>query len=135
MASRYGQAALDEHFRSFDTICSATQERQDAVLELMQHPPDLMLVVGGYNSSNTNHLCEITLQYCPTYHVEEVHGLISPRKIFHKPPQPGAQPIVGEDWLPVRRPLEIGLTAGASTPNKVIGEVIQRLIDWEEPGQ
>jgi len=132
MASRYGEAALDDHFRSFDTICSATQERQDAVLELMRHPPDLMLVVGGYNSSNTNHLCEITLQYCPTYHVEEVHGLISPRKIVHKPPQPGAEPIVGEDWLPARRPLEIGLTAGASTPNKVIGDVIQRLIDWEK---
>lgn len=146
LAERHGEAAIGEHFRSFDTICNATQERQDAVMELMREPPDLMLVVGGFNSSNTGHLCEIAAQYCPTYHVDEAARLVSPDEIHHRPPEQagatgagtkgaGGKGVVGltvtRGWLPTRRPLEIGLTAGASTPNRVIGEVIERLIEWE----
>jgi 4-hydroxy-3-methylbut-2-enyl diphosphate reductase len=56
---RYGADAAPEHFRSFDTICSATQERQDAVLALLKEPLDVMVVVGGYNSSNTCHLAAL----------------------------------------------------------------------------
>ena len=132
MASRYGEGEIDQHFRSFETICNATQERQDAVLAMMRQPPDLMIVVGGFNSSNTSHLCKIASQYCTTYHVDDVSGLISPREIRHRPPQLNTQTVVSIDWLPARRPLVIGLTAGASTPNKVIGEVIERLIEWEQ---
>jgi 4-hydroxy-3-methylbut-2-enyl diphosphate reductase len=133
MVERYGEGAIDEHFRSFDTICGATQERQDAVLEMMKQPPDLMLVVGGFNSSNTTHLCEIAAQYCPTYHLDDMECLVSPQAIRHQPHR-GQPPRIDEGWLPTRRPLEIGLTAGASTPNRVIGEVIERLVAWEEAG-
>src|SRR5690606_41828917 len=71
LAARYGEENLAEHFRSFDTICSATQERQDAVLEMMQSPPDVMVVIGGYNSSNTNHLAHLCREYTPTYHIAD----------------------------------------------------------------
>src|SRR5215210_2874533 len=73
---RYGPEALDQHFRSFDTICSATQERQDAVLALMQEPLDLMIVVGGYNSSNTCHLAALVQQHgIPAYHIEDADAV------------------------------------------------------------
>jgi 4-hydroxy-3-methylbut-2-enyl diphosphate reductase len=71
MARRYGAEALPEHFRSFDTICSATQERQDAVLELIEDPPDVMLVIGGYNSSNTNNLAAICADRTTTFHIAD----------------------------------------------------------------
>ncbi len=132
MIARYGEAAIGEHFRSFDTICNATQERQDAVLEMMKEPPDMMIVIGGYNSSNTHHLCEIASQYCPTFHIDEAACLISPARIRHKPLALTSKPTEAADWLPSRRPLSIGLTAGASTPNKVIGEVVQRLAEWSD---
>ena len=131
MGQRWGEPALEDHFRSFDTICNATQERQDAVLEMMRRPPELMLVVGGFNSSNTTHLCKIAARHCVTYHVDDAACLISPGEIRHRPSWAHAQPIVTRDWLPPRRPLTIGLTAGASTPNKVVGEVIDRLAGWE----
>ena len=132
MIDRWGEEHLDEHYRSFDTICNATQQRQDAVMELMESPPTLMLVVGGFNSSNTGHLCEIAAQYCPTYHVDDADCLLSPDEIRHRPPGVGQATRTEREWLPRRRPLEIGLTAGASTPNRVVGEVIERLIAWEE---
>jgi len=85
MIDRHGEAALDAHFMAFDTICNATQERQDAVREMMLNPPDLMLVVGGFNSSNTTHLAELTARHCPTYHVDDARRLISPSQIEHRP--------------------------------------------------
>ncbi|MBI1784153.1 4-hydroxy-3-methylbut-2-enyl diphosphate reductase [Candidatus Sumerlaeota bacterium] len=127
LIARYGAATIEDHFRSFDTICSATQERQDAVMEMMKSPPDLMLVIGGYNSSNTHHLCEIASKFCPTYHIDEPDCLISSEVIRHKPLELAAPPEEARNWLPPRRPLSIGLTAGASTPNRVIAEVIERL--------
>ena len=105
MAGRYGEAELELHFRSFDTICNATQERQDAVLEMMRQPPDVMLVIGGFNSSNTTHLCKIAAHHCMTYHVDDVACLISPQEIRHHPSWVNAQPMVTRDWLPRRRPL------------------------------
>src|SRR5438046_3806666 len=77
MSQRYGETALAEHFRTFDTICSATQDRQDAVLKLIAEPLDLMVVIGGYNSSNTTHLAAICHEKVPTYHVEDA-GCIDP---------------------------------------------------------
>ncbi|HEY6784697.1 MAG TPA: 4-hydroxy-3-methylbut-2-enyl diphosphate reductase, partial [Gemmatimonadales bacterium] len=71
MVKRYGEGSLAEHFRTFDTICSATQERQDAVLKLIADPIDLMVVIGGYNSSNTTHLAAICHERVPTYHIED----------------------------------------------------------------
>ena len=71
VADRYGKDHLAEHFRSFGTICSATQERQDAVLALIEEPLDAMIVIGGYNSSNTNHLAKICARKVTTYHIAD----------------------------------------------------------------
>lgn len=131
VAERWGVENLEEHFRSFETICNATQQRQDAVLELMTNPPDLMLVVGGFNSSNTGHLCEIASEHCPAYHIEDVTAMESPASIRHKPAF-SREVVETRDWLPLHRSLSIGLTSGASTPNRVLGEVIERLAAWVE---
>ena len=125
MAQRYGAAALGEHFRSFDTICSATQDRQDAILELVRSGLDLVIIIGGYNSSNTNHLCEIASKFTAAYHIDDAASIISGTEIQHKPAN-SHQPIITRDWLPLR-PLTVGVTAGASTPNRVIGDAIERV--------
>jgi 4-hydroxy-3-methylbut-2-enyl diphosphate reductase len=127
LARRWGADALDAHFRSFDTICSATQDRQDAVLELIEEPLDVMLVIGGYNSSNTNNLARICAQKVTTYHIADA-SCIDPRPgtIRHKPVD-AKEEAEGRDWLAgVRR---IGITAGASTPNNKIGEAVERILE------
>ena len=126
MAARYGQVALAEHFRSFDTICSATQDRQDAVLRLLKDAVDVVVVIGGYNSSNTNHLAALCAEKVTTYHVQDA-ACIDPeaRAIRHKPV--GAQEeVLVRDWLPTGRCV-VGVTAGASTPNNKVGEAVQRV--------
>jgi 4-hydroxy-3-methylbut-2-enyl diphosphate reductase len=134
MLARYGEAALADHYRAFDTICSATQERQDAIIDLLKNERlDLMVVVGGYNSSNTCNLARICADQVTTFHIAEPSGLVSPEAIRHRPiPPPGVPkgPIAEVetlDWLPARGPVTIGLTAGASTPNNIIGDVVRRL--------
>jgi 4-hydroxy-3-methylbut-2-enyl diphosphate reductase len=129
MVLRYGADAVDEHFRSFDTICSATQERQDAILEMMKDPPDIMVVIGGYNSSNTNHLAHICRQFTTTYHIADAGCIdVDSRAIRHKAELDAASPEVRvPDWLP-EGPVTVGLTAGASTPNNKIGEAIERIL-------
>jgi 4-hydroxy-3-methylbut-2-enyl diphosphate reductase len=136
MERRYGAEegdVLEAHFRSFDTICSATQERQDAVVKLMEDPagpPDVMLVIGGYNSSNTNHLAVLCSRHTVTYHIADA-TCIDPETgtIRFKPngTPADAPEQVAEEWLPAG-PLVIGLTAGASTPNNKIGEAVERLL-------
>ncbi len=127
MVARHG-GAVGRHFRSFDTICGATEERQQAVLRLVrERRPDVMLVVGGFNSSNTGHLAEIAARHCPTYHIEEAADLLRRDRIRYKPR--GETPVeAAEAWLPAA-PLSVGITAGASTPRVKIGEVIARLLD------
>jgi 4-hydroxy-3-methylbut-2-en-1-yl diphosphate reductase len=129
LAARYGQENLAQHFRSFDTICSATQERQDAVLKLMQDPPEIMVVIGGYNSSNTNHLAHLCREYTTAYHIADATCIdVERRVIRHKAELAADAPEVEDvDWLP-EGPLVIGLTAGASTPNNKIGETIERIL-------
>jgi len=126
MVARYGQAALPEHFRTFDTICSATQDRQDAVLKLIAQPLDLMVVIGGYNSSNTAHLAAICEQRVPTFHIEDA-ACVDPEAGTIRFRPVGTKAEAWRDgWLP-GGPLAIGVTAGASTPNNKIGETIQRI--------
>jgi 4-hydroxy-3-methylbut-2-enyl diphosphate reductase len=127
MLQKFGEEKLSDHFLSFDTICSATQDRQDAVLELVKkHKLDLMIVIGGYNSSNTNNLAEIASQYTKTYHIDEPVCILNQNQIRHK--KIGTQEIVVNDgWLPEGR-VEIGITAGASTPNNKIGETVEKIL-------
>jgi len=126
LEARYGHDALDEHFRSFDTICSATQDRQDAVLELIEEPLDVMLVIGGYNSSNTNNLARICAKTVRTYHIADA-SCIDPvaHTIRHKPVDERDEREEREWLVGVKR---IGLTAGASTPNNKIGETVERIL-------
>ncbi|HOW87887.1 MAG TPA: 4-hydroxy-3-methylbut-2-enyl diphosphate reductase [Candidatus Omnitrophota bacterium] len=127
LQERYGAGALADRFRHFDTICSATQDRQDAIRELGEKKMDLILVIGGYKSSNTGHLAEIASGFCPAYHVEDASCLLSREKIRHK--KIGTQEILEtEKWLPAGE-IKIGITAGASTPNRLVEEVIQRILD------
>jgi 4-hydroxy-3-methylbut-2-enyl diphosphate reductase len=130
MVERYGPDEAAEHYRSFGTICSATQERQDAVAAMMQKPPDVMLVIGGYNSSNTNHLAHLCRQHTRTYHVEDASCIdVETGTIRHKPVlDPGASEVVESAWLP-EGPFELGITAGASTPNNKIGEALVRILE------
>jgi 4-hydroxy-3-methylbut-2-en-1-yl diphosphate reductase len=132
MRARYGEAALATQFRAFDTICSATQERQDAVIALLDHETlDLMLVVGGYNSSNTCNLARICAERVRTYHVADPNCMSSAGEIRHRPVGAPSTTVGIEDvtrgWLPESGPVVIGLTAGASTPNNIVGEVIRKL--------
>ena len=130
LRARYGETGLESRFRHFDTICSATQDRQDAIRELGEKHMDVILVIGGYRSSNTGHLVELASEFCPAFHVEDASSLISSDKIRHK--KTGAQDILETvSWLQKKGmdPLRVGVTAGASTPNRVVEEVIQRLID------
>src|SRR3989442_153489 len=126
MARRYRKAGLPEHFRRLDTTWSATQDRRDAFLRLMAEPLDLMVVIGGYNSSNTTHLAAICQEKVPTYHIEDAaciapeEGTIRFRPVGAKEEQRRAA------WLPAG-PVTIGVTAGASTPNNKIGETIERI--------
>jgi 4-hydroxy-3-methylbut-2-enyl diphosphate reductase len=134
MTDRYGEAALAEHYRAFDTICSATQERQDAVEQLLaEEQVDLMVVIGGYNSSNTCNLARICAAHVPTFHIAEPDCLVSGDEIRHRPvgpAVPGApQSVTARGWLPAG-PVSVGLTAGASTPNNIIGEVVERLVGF-----
>jgi 4-hydroxy-3-methylbut-2-enyl diphosphate reductase len=125
MRERWGEAALAERFRAFDTICSATQDRQDAVLKMLDAGGlDLMVVIGGYNSSNTQALARICAARLPTYHVSAADR-IAPT-IRHRPVG-GHEEAAVDAWLPGGH-VTIGLTAGASTPNNVVGEVIERIL-------
>jgi len=132
MRDRYGAGDLGTHFRAFDTICSATQERQDAVEALLDaEPVGLMLVVGGYNSSNTCNLARICAARVRTYHISDPACLLSGERIRHRPvgaPSTAkASEVVTDHWLPATGPVVVGLTAGASTPNNIVGQVIETL--------
>ena len=125
---RYGAEHRREHFRTFDTICSATQDRQDAIVELLKEPLDVMLVIGGYNSSNTMSLAALCAEQVPTFHVEDA-GCIDPVRgtVRHKPVGVPDE-VETADWLAGGPPLRVGITAGASTPNNKIGEAVARIL-------
>lgn len=128
MAKVHGDAYRAEHFRTFDTICSATQDRQDAVNALLTEPLDVMVVIGGYNSSNTISLAALCAEKVRTYHVEDAVS-IEPEsgRVRHRDPVSGKE-LMDTDWLPVKGAIRVGITAGASTPNNKIGETVSRIL-------
>jgi 4-hydroxy-3-methylbut-2-enyl diphosphate reductase len=127
IADRYGNDAVAERFRSFDTICSATQDRQDAVKELMKGPPDVMIVVGGFNSSNTSHLAALCARSTRTFHIESSLGIHPDTGLITYKRAGGEEIEEARDWLP-DGPVEVGLTAGASTPDSLIGETAEAIL-------
>jgi 4-hydroxy-3-methylbut-2-enyl diphosphate reductase len=125
MMQKFGPQNLNQHFLSFNTICDATQERQDAMFQLVDEPLDLMVVIGGYNSSNTTHLQEIAVErHIPSFHIDSEERIGPGNRVEHKPLGKDLETI--EQWLP-DGPLTIGVTSGASTPDKVVEAVIERI--------
>lgn len=128
MESKFGGEQLGEHFRVFDTICGATQDRQDALEKMLREPMDLLIVVGGYNSSNTSHLAEMGEKVLPTYFIKNAAKMESGTLIRHWNQHINRE-VETSDWLPVDRPVTVGITAGASCPNNLIEDTIRRLFD------
>ncbi|AFZ03047.1 4-hydroxy-3-methylbut-2-enyl diphosphate reductase [Calothrix sp. PCC 6303] len=125
MIKKYGPQNLNQHFQSFNTICDATQERQDAMFELVEEKADLMVVIGGFNSSNTTHLQEIAVErQLPSYHIDCVERIKSRDAIEHQ--QLNGELVITEKWLPDGE-IIVGITSGASTPDKVVEDVINRI--------
>jgi len=130
MLKRFGPVALNEHFLSFNTICDATQERQDAMFALVEEPLDLLVVIGGYNSSNTTHLQEIAVSRgIRAFHIDTPERIGPGNRITHKPL--GGDLVVEENFLPDGL-LRVGITSGASTPDRVVEDVIHKLIALSE---
>ena len=123
----HGHEYVAENFRTFDTICSATQERQDAFVDLLKEPLDAMVVIGGYNSSNTISLAALCSETVKTFHVEDADAIdASTGTIRHRQLSDGKE-VESRDWLASTGPSRVGVTAGASTPNNKIGEAIARI--------
>ncbi|MEO6035550.1 MAG: 4-hydroxy-3-methylbut-2-enyl diphosphate reductase [Verrucomicrobiota bacterium] len=127
MIKKYGETEVDKHFRFFDTICGATQDRQDALEKLLREPMDLLLVIGGYNSSNTSHLAEMGEAKLPTYFIKNAAMMASDKLIRHWN-QHDHEEVETKNWLPDGK-ITVGITAGASCPNNLIEDAIRRLFE------
>ncbi len=127
MMKKYGPDKLNEHFQSFNTICDATQERQDAMFDLVEEKLDLMLVIGGFNSSNTTHLQEIAEEEkIPSYHIDSVARILSANRIEHR--ELSGDLKITENWLPDGK-IVVGVTSGASTPDIVVEDTIEKIFE------
>lgn len=130
MMKKYGPTQLNQHFQSFNTICDATQERQDAMLELVEEKVDFMVVIGGFNSSNTAHLQEIAEEKeISSYHVDSVERILSEDSIEHR--QLNGNIKISQNWLPDGN-IIVGITSGASTPDKVVEDVINKIFELKQ---
>jgi 4-hydroxy-3-methylbut-2-enyl diphosphate reductase len=130
MEKKHGPEKLPQHFRFFDTICGATQDRQDALQKLLTEPLALLIVIGGYNSSNTSHLAEMGEKVLPTYFIKNAAKMESAALIRHWD-QHNHLEVTTPDWLP-SGPITVGVTAGASCPNNLIEDTIRRLFDLRD---
>src|ERR1043165_7436002 len=127
MIERFGEAEIEKHSRFFDTICGATQDRQDALEKLLQEPLDLLLVIGGYNSSNTSHLAEMGEAKLATFFIKNAAKMVSDTLIEHYD-QHKHEEVATTNWLPSGE-ITVGITAGASCPNNLIEDAIRRLFE------
>lgn len=124
MMRKYSPSNLNEHFQTFNTICDATQERQDAMFQLAREKLDLMVVIGGFNSSNTTHLQEIAIERgIASYHIDCVER-IDTNGIEHRLLDGSLQ--VTQHWLP-KGAITIGVTSGASTPDIVVADIVEKI--------
>ena len=127
LLKKYGPVEFNNYFMSFNTICDATQERQDAMLNLVEEDLSLIIVIGGFNSSNTTHLQEIAIERgFDSYHIDSVARILSHNAIEHKPLGQSIQ--IQENWLP-EGAITVGVTSGASTPDKIVADVIEKIFE------
>ena len=132
VAARFGEANIADHFAdTSDTLCYATSENQNATYTLIDDGADLAVVVGGYNSSNTSHLVELCSGRMPTFFIRDAGEILSRTEIRHFDVG-SKREITTSDWLPNKRPLDVVLTAGASCPDALLDEVIERINGWFE---
>jgi len=125
MMRKYGPDTLNQHFISFNTICDATQERQDAMFQLVEEKLDLMVVIGGFNSSNTTHLQEIAIEHqISSYHIDSANRIGTDNRIEHR--LLSGEIVATENWLPSGK-ITVGITSGASTPDKVVADVVEKI--------
>ncbi len=126
---RDGESAK-ENFQFFDTICGATQERQDALYDMLKLEMDLLLVVGGYNSSNTTHLVEIGEKKIPSFFIRNAECLASFEQIVHFDLSDKKEKTTySGNFFNTSLPITVGITAGASCPNNLIEETILRIFE------
>lgn len=129
MMKKYGLTNLNDHFLPFNTICNATQERQDAMSKLLEEKLDLMVVVGGFNSANTTHLHQMAIaRGIPSYHIDSAERIGSVNRVQHKPLNRELE--VTENWLPLG-PIVLGITSGASTPDRLVADVLQKIFQFK----
>ncbi len=131
MLERHGAEKLGEYFADTrDTLCYATYENQSATAALIESGADVAIVVGGYNSSNTSHLVELAEEKVRTFYIQNAGEIIGPREIRHFDLK-RQEPVVTSDWLPVKDgPIEVAVTSGASCPDRVVEEVIERVLEF-----
>lgn len=120
---------LDENYQVFDTICGATQERQDALFEMLRKPMDMLLVVGGYNSSNTSHLVEIGERELPTFFIRDAECLKSLEEILHFDLEKREEVTRYSKTIQEGEPAVIGITAGASCPSNLIENTVLKAFE------
>lgn len=109
-----------------DTLCYATNDNQTSVTAMLQTAADMAIVIGGYNSSNTSHLVELCEEKLPTYFISNREKLLSDKEILHYNFHTKQEQLT-TDWLQKKRPLKILITSGASCPDALVEEVIEKL--------
>ncbi len=132
MIEKYGDANYEKHFADTrDTLCYATNDNQEATYGLLNQVADLAIVVGGYNSSNTSHIVDLCEQKLPTYFISSASEIISKTKInhydYHK-----KEHKTSKQFLPFKSTLNIILTSGASCPDALVDEVLDKLLSFFE---
>ena len=130
MISKFGRENYKDHFADTrDTLCYATNDNQDATIELLKKEADLAIVVGGYNSSNTSHIVELCESRFPTYFINSPKEIVSDQEIYHFNYNEKER-ISTSNYLPGKRPLNIVLTSGASCPDTLVDAVLTRILEF-----
>ncbi|MEM6346108.1 MAG: 4-hydroxy-3-methylbut-2-enyl diphosphate reductase [Bacteroidota bacterium] len=130
MEEKFGSAELENRVANTrDTLCYATKNNQSATTKLLQEKADLAIVIGGHNSSNTSHLVELCEEKLPTYFIESESDILSAEKIRHYAFREAEEHTIA-GYLPIKEPLTVLITSGASCPDAIVEKVLDRLLSF-----